>query len=94
MSTVFLILLCALVGACQSLGDSVAESHVKANVPDEMDFDVFLKRDLAEYFKEAKKQSVVVEYELLRKGATQSGTAFPKFYAWVTVKADGSKKEQ
>ena len=91
---ILIVLMCTSIGACQSLGDSIAESHVKANVPEEKDFDVFLKRDLTEYFKEQKKKSVVVEYELLRKGATQSGTAFPKFYAWVTLKVDGSSVEE
>ena len=94
VTIVLLVTLCASVGACQSVGDSIAESHVKANVPEEKDFDVFMKRDLTEYFKEAKKQSVVIEYELLRKGATQSGTAFPKFYAWVIVRVDGKLIEE
>ena len=94
VTIVLLVTLCTSVGACQSVGDSIAESHVKANVPEEKDFDVFLKRDLTEYFKEAKKQSVVIEYELLRKGATQSGTAFPKFYAWVIVRVDGKLIEE
>ena len=91
---VLLVLMCTSIGACQSLGDSIAESHVKANVPEEKDFNVFLERDLTEYFKEQQKKSVVVEYELLRKGPTQSGTAFPKFYAWVTVKSDGITIEE
>ena len=94
VTIVLLVMLCTSVGTCQSLGDSIAESHVKANVREEKDFDVFMKRDLTEYFKEAKKQSVVIEYELLRKGATQSGTAFPKFYAWVIVRADGKLIEE
>lgn len=73
--------------ACQS--DPIAASHIEANVPSEKDFGIFMKRDLEQYFKEAKKKPVTVDYELLRNGPTQSGTAFPKFYAWVVVKADG-----
>ena len=73
--------------ACQS--DPIAASHIEANVPSEKDFDIFMKRDLEQYFKEAKKKPVTVDYELLRNGPTQSGTAFPKFYAWVVVKAGG-----
>ena len=56
VTLVLLILLCASVGACKSLGDSIAESHVKANVPDEKDFDVFLKRNLTEDFKKHKEK--------------------------------------
>src|SRR6185295_11679305 len=67
----------------------IADSHVRANVPDEKDFDSFLKRDLESYFQELKKKRVVVEYQLLRNGPTQSGTAFPKFYIWVMIKENG-----
>src|SRR5438045_2576003 len=90
---VLLMLVGSLVVACQSPMDSIADSHIRANVPDEKDFDNFLKRDLAAYFKELKKKDVVVEYELLRNGPTQSGIAFPKFYAWVRVKEDGNLLE-
>jgi len=68
---------------------SLAESHIRANVPDEKDFDKFLKRDIEKYFKDTKQKSITVEYELLRDGRTQSGIAYPKFYAWVTVR-DGA----
>jgi len=45
------------------------------------------------YFKDLKKKDVVVEYQLLRDGPTQSGTAFPNFYVWVTVKENGTLLE-
>jgi hypothetical protein len=67
VTIVLLIMMCTSVGACQSLGDSIADSHVKANVPNEEDFDVFLKRDLTEYFKEARKQSVVLSMNFCEK---------------------------
>jgi hypothetical protein len=88
-----LLLVGACTASCQSIGDSITDSHVRANVPDEKDFDAFLKRDLESYFKNLKKKDVVVEYQLLRDGPTQSGTAFPKFYVWVTVKEDGTLLE-
>jgi hypothetical protein len=75
--------------ACQSPMEAVADSHVRANVPDEKEFDRLLKRDLAAYFKERKGREVSVDYELLRKGPTQTGIAFPKFYAWVKVRDKG-----
>jgi hypothetical protein len=62
-------------------------------VPDEKDFAAFLKRDLESYFKDLKKKDIVVEYQLLRDGPTQSGTAFPKFYCWVTIKENGTLLE-
>jgi hypothetical protein len=84
-----LLLVGACAVSCQSIGDSIADSHVRANVPDEKDFNSFLKRDLESYFKDLKKKNIVVEYQLLRDGPTQSGTAFPKFYCWVTIKENG-----
>ena len=74
----------------QPQGESIAESHIRANVPDEKNFDKFLKRDLEQYFKETLQKTVTVEVELLRKGPTQTGIAYPKFYAWVTIR-DGGK---
>src|SRR6266496_5749070 len=88
-----LLLVGACTASCQSNGDSIADSHVRANVPDEKDFDAFLKRDLESYFKGLKKKDLVVEYQLLRDGPTQSGTAFPKFYVWVTVKENDTLLE-
>ena len=93
--TLLLVLAGSAVAACQSsVIDSIADSHIRANVPEEEDFDRFLKRDLEAYFKESKKKDVVVEYELLRNAPTQSGTAFPKFYAWLKVKENGNLLEE
>lgn len=76
-----------------TLAEAIRESHINANVPDEKDFDVFLKRDLNEYFKDVGK-SVNVDYELLRKAPTQAGVAFPKFYVWVVIKLEGQVVEE
>lgn len=64
----------------------ITRSHIEANVPDGEHFDEYLKRDLAAYFKKATGKDVSVEYELLRDGPTQTGIAFPKFYAWILVR--------
>lgn len=53
-----------------------------ANVPPQASFDRFLERDLSAYFEVTR-----VQYELLRSGPTQAGTAYPKFYLWVTAEA-------
>ena len=102
MSTlgIYLAILLSLVGSGlstwgQSLQDeSIAESHVQANVPDQKNFDRFLKRDLEQYFRDTKKKIVTVEYELLRKGPIQSGIAYPKFYAWATIHYQGTVDDE
>jgi hypothetical protein len=72
----------------------VRESHVVRNVPAPEDFDSFLTRDLDSYFAERTGKTVAVTYELLRDGPSQSGVAYPKYYAWVSVHADGGVLEE
>ena len=84
-------LVAAPPGRQQAMQD-VRSSHVDANVPDSADFERFLRRDLADYFAKARKRNVSVEYEPLRRGPTQSGDAYPKFYLWVTI--GGGKSPQ
>ena len=93
--TLLLVSAGSSVAACQlPITDSIADSHVRANVPDEKDFGGFLKRDLEAYFKELKGKDVSVEYELLRDAPTQSGTAFPNFYSWVRIKENDNPLEE
>lgn len=62
------------------------QSHIEANVPSQQNFGPLLQRDLLAYFKSTGVASASsVEYQLLRKEPTQSGVAYPKFYAWVKV---------
>lgn len=73
------------------VGQSItACGHIEANGPDAKDFRTFLVRDLNSYFGSKLQKSVNVEYELLRNGPTQTGIAWPKYYAWVRV-YEGSK---
>ena len=58
-------------------------SHIQGNVPEQ--FDQLLKRDLIIYFQDLYKQTVTVEYELLREIQTQVGVALPKYYIWVKI---------
>jgi hypothetical protein len=60
-------------------------SHIEANVPNKEDFHYFLKRDLKTYFDSYEHQNVNIKYQLLRSSPTQSGVAFPKYYAWVQL---------
>ncbi|MBS1955724.1 MAG: hypothetical protein JST89_16190 [Cyanobacteria bacterium SZAS-4] len=57
-----------------------------ANVPVAEDFNTFMQRDLRKYFSRTlHKENVSIHFELLRDVATQSGVAYPKYYAWVKV---------
>lgn len=67
---------------------AISRSHVEANVPpDGQQFDALLTRDLEHYFKAKVQSEVKVAFELLRLGPTQTGIAFPKFYAWVVIRS-------
>ncbi|HEX3067527.1 MAG TPA: hypothetical protein VHX14_03055 [Thermoanaerobaculia bacterium] len=63
----------------------IQESHIDANVPDSAAFDRYLQRDLKSYFSGAD-----VTVDLLRREPTQSGVAYPKFYAWIHAIAPGA----
>jgi hypothetical protein len=65
-------------------------SYVEANVPQEGDFDVYLKRDIEQFFRSNGTEFTEVHIELLRMEPTQSGVALPKYYLWVQV-LDNSK---
>jgi hypothetical protein len=67
----------------------VQQSHIDGNVPPEADFDRLLRRDLVAYFASSDGPQPEVSYELLRKGPTQTGIAYPKFYAWVSIRREG-----
>lgn len=66
-------------------------SHIQSNVPDAKDFDRILVRDLRSKF--CHNDECKLNFELLRKGATQTGVAYPKFYVWIQV-MDGSKQQK
>lgn len=83
-------LLAIVCGHCGCQTSSIAESHIQANVPDEGDFDRLMTRDLKFYLDRHSQMNLRVEYELLRQGPTQTGIAYPKYYAWVKG-FDGSR---
>lgn len=49
-----------------------------------------MTRDLKFYLDRHSQMNLRVEYELLRQGPTQTGIAYPKYYAWVKG-FDGSR---
>ncbi len=63
----------------------VQRSHIEANVPAPAEFERTLQRDLLAFAKAKDANASRVQYKLLRDSPTQSGTAYPKFYAWVKV---------
>lgn len=71
--------------------DDIQRSHIEGNVPAESEFDQLLRRDLAKYLESKLGEKLQVEFELLRKGPTQSGVSFPKYYLWVKG-FEGDKK--
>jgi hypothetical protein len=56
--------------------------HIKANVPPDAIFMKLLERDVRAHLVSNRLPSKNVKIELLRKGATQSGISFPKYYIW------------
>ncbi len=76
-----------LAASCAALPqDSVQISHVEANVPAPERFADLLKRDLLSFAKaHVAATATRVEYKLFREVSTQSGLAYPKYYAWVQV---------
>lgn len=77
-------LVSALVGFLLSI-QLTGCGHIEANVPDDGNFGPFLVRDLKSYFESTSKKPIHVEYDLLRDFPTQTGIAFPKYYAWVRI---------
>jgi hypothetical protein len=74
--------------------EDVRRSYIEANVPAAGDFDPLLRRDLGAFFAARTAQAVEVQYRLLRDGPTQTGLAYPKYYAWVRVFAGSSLVEE
>jgi len=86
----FSVVLLSLIGTPQV----ERNSHIENNVPSQAVFDQLLRRDLVEYFRNLTEDEVSVDFEMLREGPTQSGTAYPKFYVWASVKRDASPSER
>jgi hypothetical protein len=69
--------------------DAIAQSHIDANVPPSSTFDSLLRRDLTQYFQASLDGNLTIDFDLLRRGPTQTGISYPKFYLWVQVHRDG-----
>lgn len=86
--------ICELNAAFASPQD-VQQSHISANVPDTYkEFEKFVGRDLAKYFSNKSAKKIEIKFDLLRRGPTQSGVAYPKFYLWVVLKSNNKKLDE
>jgi len=63
----------------------IQESHVKANVPAAPEFDSLLKHEIFSYLSTAGFKGDTVTVDLLRRGPTQSGVSWPKYYVWIQL---------
>ncbi len=68
-----------------NLSNDIASSHIHGNVPEKDNFKLFMQRDLEKYFSDLYLKNIRVKWEFLRKGATQTGVAMPKYYLWVVI---------
>ena len=81
-----LVIFFACVISAQSFSQALQQNHSNANLPSTYEeFTNIVQRDLVSYFSKIENEKVSTSYELLRKQPTQSGIAYPKFYAWVIV---------
>ena len=85
MKTLTFILITLFIPAVV-LSQGIQQSHIEANLPETFEeFQMILERDLKSYFSEKFGSAVIVKYDLLRRAATQSGVAYPKFYVWISI---------
>lgn len=73
---------------------TIRQSHIDANVPEQEKFNEILTRDLHVYFMERLGENISVSYELLREGPSQNGVAYPKYYAFVVIKKNDKTVER
>lgn len=86
LAALFLALSCGVASAQPEL----QRSHIEANVPPADAADAYFRRDLLQFFQAAGyPEATGVQAEALRLGPTQSGVAYPKFYFWVSLTAQG-----
>lgn len=75
----------------QKSTQDISNSHIEADTPRQDLADEYLTRDLTLFFSQKYNKEVVVSYEMLRNGATQSGVAYPKYYIWASVDSKDTK---
>ena len=84
---IFILALCSIFFYSTNVyTQDIQQSHVNTNLPETFEeFKKILSRDLKLYFSRIYNGDITIDYELLRLAPTQSGIAYPKFYAWVTI---------
>lgn len=97
MKKIGLVLLALLGAACLYyiapflILVSIGLMHVASNTPDDARLEEYLQRDLEGYCESRMGRPVAVRYAFLREGPTQTGIAFPKYYAWVEILSNGKR---
>ena len=79
-------------GDGRQFAEDLSASQIRENAPDDAAFSRMLERDLNTYFRHEGFRGAVVRFALLRRGATQSGVAYPKFYLWVEVRSAAGRQ--
>lgn len=69
-------------------------SHVSANVPPDATFTALLQRDVLAYLVANRLPSEGLEIEPLRKGPTQSGVSYPKYYIWIRAVDQAGRRSE
>ena len=81
-----ILILIALTLPITAISQSIQQSHIDANLPETLEeFKIILQHDFENHFSRFFGKPVIIEYELLRTAPTQSGVAYPKFYAWIKI---------
>jgi hypothetical protein len=76
-----------LVAAVLVVRCAVGQEH--PDIPSAAAFDSVLNHDLRAYFGPADASPVTISHELLRRGPTITGIAYPKYYLWLEVRSRG-----
>lgn len=82
--------LVSILAACGDLAGraalrNVSQTYVDANVADSQEFDRLLKRNILTFLRSADHDGDSVSVKLLRSDPTQTGTSWPKYYAWIRL---------
>lgn len=84
--TAVLLILCCVATSCASR--DVATDSTRAPVDEGVDS--LMRRDLGTYFTKRDGPNSRVDFAYLRVGPTITGIAYPKYYLWITSKADNA----
>lgn len=92
MSIIFSITLLSMIFYIYAGGLDISQGHIDANVPAPDVFNEILAESIDQYLMdEYNLTRPITEYKLLRDYPSQTGLAFPKYYAWISSKDKDDK---